>query len=121
MKEDFSIHLPYALDSVWWEGTSGGLVEPLWVTAERQGIITATHMWPSSESVIHGLQATRVDKFKQNEPLADKVDRVISWLDLEDFERPAFIAAYVPNIDVCAMMTSNNRLSDITLGLDPMK
>ena len=100
-KEEFNIGDPaHSLQPVWWEGTSGGLVEPIWVTAERQGVITAIHMWPGSEAVIHDMQATHVDKFNQLEPLANKVERVLSWLDLEDSDRPAFIATYVPNTDV---------------------
>jgi hypothetical protein len=102
LKEQFNIgDNTDFLSSVWWEGTSGGLVEPIWVTAERQGVVSAIHMWPGSEATIHGLQATHVDKFKQVEPLPNKVARVMSWLDLDDSQRPAFIAAYVPNIDVC--------------------
>jgi Type I phosphodiesterase / nucleotide pyrophosphatase len=101
LNEEFNYHVPSeSLPSKWWEGTSGGLVEPIWVTAERQGVISATHMWPGSESVIHGLLATYVDKFNQKEPLLNKVERVLSWLDLDDSERPAFIATYVPIIDV---------------------
>jgi hypothetical protein len=84
----------------WWEGTSGGLVEPIWVTAERQGVISAIHMWPGSQAVIHGIQPTHVDDFKQVEALSIKVDRVLSWIDMDDSERPGFIAAYVPDIDV---------------------
>jgi Type I phosphodiesterase / nucleotide pyrophosphatase len=101
LKEEFDLGNPaQSLPTVWWEGTSGGLVEPIWVTAERQGVISAIHMWPGSEAVIHGLQATFVDKFKQNEILSNKVDRLMTWLDLDDSERPAFIASYVPNTDV---------------------
>ena len=99
LKDEFDITTADSLRPVWWEGT-GGFVEPIWVTAEKQGVISAIHMWPGSESVIHGLQASHVDKFKQIEPLDNKVNRVMSWLDLPDSERPAFIAAYVPNIDV---------------------
>ena len=99
--KEFNIGNPIqSLPSVWWEGTSGGLVEPIWVTAERQGVISAIHMWPGSESVIHGRQARHVDKFNVFEKLSYKVNRVMSWLDLEDSERPGFIAAYVPNVDV---------------------
>jgi hypothetical protein len=99
--KEFSIsHPDQSLPSAWWEGTSGGLVEPIWVTAEKQGVITAIHMWPGSEAVIQGIEPTHVDKFSQNELLSNKVNRVMSWLDLDDSERPAFIATYVPTIDV---------------------
>jgi len=88
-----------SLQSYWWEGTSGGLVEPIWVTAEKQGVITATHMWPGSEAVIQGIEPTHVDKFNAAEDLSNKVHRVMGWLDLPDEERPGFIATYVPTID----------------------
>jgi Type I phosphodiesterase / nucleotide pyrophosphatase len=101
IKEEFNYGVPSeSLPSKWWEGTTDGLVEPIWVTAEKQGVISAIHMWPGSESVIQGLQATHVDPFNQNEALSNKVNRVMSWLDLDDSERPAFLAAYVPTIDV---------------------
>jgi hypothetical protein len=98
--DEFNVGKPESLlPSKWWEGT-GGFVEPIWVTAENQGVISAIHMWPGSESVIHGVQATHVDKFNEYEILSNKVNRVLSWLDMDDDERPAFIATYVPTIDV---------------------
>jgi hypothetical protein len=101
LEEEFNIAVPaQSHPSKWWEGTSGGLVDPIWVTAEQQGVISAIHMWPGSESVIHGVAPTHVDKFNEYEILSNKVDRVMTWLDLDDSERPAFIAAYVPTIDV---------------------
>lgn len=100
-EKEFSIvHPDQSLPSVWWEGTSGGLVEPIWVTAEKHGVITAIHMWPGSEAVIHGVRPSHVDNFNEYEILSNKVKRVMSWLDLQDSERPAFIATYVPTIDV---------------------
>lgn len=86
----------------WW---SGG--EPLWVTAERQNVKTAIHMWPGSEAHIQ-LEPSYLDKFNGSELLSQKVDRILQFLDMpgpEDVEieeaqtRPQFIAAYVPNVD----------------------
>ena len=37
-------------DRRWWEDA-----EPLWVTAENQGVRTATLFWPGSEAPIHGV------------------------------------------------------------------
>lgn len=97
-------------------------MEPIWVTAERQGLISAIHMWPGSEAVIHGIQATHVDKFNQFELLSNKVKRVMTWLDLDDSERPAFIATYVPTIDVYVCFDfAHFRLLDITSVLDHLK
>lgn len=36
----------------WWEG------EPLWVTAEMQGVPPATYFWPGSEAPIKGVRPT---------------------------------------------------------------
>ncbi|KAI6796173.1 Phosphodiest-domain-containing protein [Hortaea werneckii] len=85
----------------WWTA------EPLWLTAEKQGLRTAIHMWPGSEAHIGGVDPAFVDKFNANEALDNKVRRILGWLDLpgEDESpdsadsRPQFIAAYVPDVD----------------------
>jgi len=87
----------------WWGG------EPLWVTAENQGIRTAIHMWPGSEAGIGAVEPAFLDKYNGKEPLPNKVHRILGWLDLPGQEdksaavvdmRPQLIAAYVPNVDV---------------------
>lgn len=95
-----------SMQSKWWTA------EPLWVTAENQGIRSAIHMWPGSEAHIPPVEPTFLDKFNATEALVRKVDRVLGWLDLpgDDEEaavaglstpdrRPQFIAAYVPDVD----------------------
>lgn len=86
----------------WWGG------EPIWVTAEMQGIRTAIHMWPGSEAHISDVEPSFLDKYNGKEPLPNKVARVLELLDKPGLEdetvltadmRPQFIAAYVPNID----------------------
>lgn len=89
-------------DPKWWGG------EPFWVTAERQGIRTAIHMWPGSEAHILGVEPSIVDKYNGKEPLPKKVARILEFLDMPGLEdetadvkkmRPQIIAAYVPNVD----------------------
>ena len=92
-----------SMDPKWWTA------EPLWVTAEDQGVRTAIHMWPGSEAHIPDIEPTYLDKFNESESLVRKVDRVLSWLDLPGDQdnappstierRPQLIAAYVPNVD----------------------
>lgn len=86
----------------WWGG------EPIWVTAEKQGIRTAIHMWPGSEANIMDLEPSFLDKYNGKETLHHKVDRILGFLDRPGQEdvtalvadmRPQLIAAYVPNID----------------------
>lgn len=84
----------------WWAGG-----EPLWVTAEKQNVLAAIHMWPGSEAGVE-YGATYVDKFNGSEVLSRKTERILGLLDLPSIEnelvsklRPQFIAAYVPNVD----------------------
>lgn len=81
-----------SLGREWWGG------EPIWATAERQGLRAAVHMWPGSEAQGHGAHV--VDVFNGTEALERKVERVLGWLDLPALQRPQFIAAYVPDVDV---------------------
>jgi len=82
-----------SMDPKWWNG------EPFWVTAQRQGLKTAIHMWPGSEAHILSVEPTYVDKYNGKELLTRKVDRVLGFLDMPDADRPQVIAAYVPNVD----------------------
>ncbi|KAJ5900052.1 Type I phosphodiesterase/nucleotide pyrophosphatase/phosphate transferase [Penicillium taxi] len=95
LDEEFSIQL---ITPKWWKA------EPLWVTAEKQGVKSGIHMWPGSEVRFEDKDRHYVDKYNGTEVLNRKVDRVLELLDrpgLEDgsTERPQFIAAYVPNVD----------------------
>lgn len=88
----------------WWNAG-----EPIWVTAEKQGISSAVHMWPGSEAGLGGkFDAKYVDKYNGTEILGKKVDRILGLLDLpgphdvgarKDLPRPQLIAAYVPDVD----------------------
>jgi len=92
-REFFYTH-PDAMDTEWWGG------EPIWLTAEKQGMKSAVHMWPGSEAHIGGRDPTYLDKFNKSEKLPSKVHRVMEWLDKDIQDRPQFIATYVPHIDV---------------------
>ncbi|KAH8732925.1 alkaline-phosphatase-like protein [Phaeosphaeriaceae sp. PMI808] len=86
----------------WWGG------EPVWVTAERQDVRAAVHMWPGSEAHIKNQGIAYVDKYNGSEVLPQKTHRILDLLDLPgskdvgakaDAPRPQLIAAYVPNVD----------------------
>lgn len=82
-----------SMDPKWWNG------EPFWVTAQKQGLKTAIHMWPGSEAHVLSTEPTYMDKYNGKESLPKKVDRILGFLDLPDADRPQVVAAYVPNID----------------------
>ncbi len=77
----------------WWEG------EPLWVTAELQGVPAATYFWPGSEAPIKGIRPTFWKRYDGSVPGEARVDEVLSWLDLEENVRPRFITLYFSNVD----------------------
>lgn len=102
LQEEFYYTHPDAMQSKWWGG------EPIWVTAENQGIRTAIHMWPGSEAHIMDVEPAFLDNYNGKEPLSNKVDRIMELLDKPGQEnllaevqdmRPQLIAAYVPNVD----------------------
>lgn len=105
LNEDFYYTDPTrSMQPKWWAGG-----EPLWVTAEKQNVTTAIHMWPGSEAHIALLEPTYLDKFNGTEDLTRKVVRVLELLDTpgtvsgfaeaDSTVRPQLIAAYVPVVD----------------------
>jgi predicted AlkP superfamily pyrophosphatase or phosphodiesterase len=101
-KEFFYTDADRSMQPYWWGG------EPLWVTAERQNVRAAVHMWPGSEAHIGNIEPAHIDKYNGSEVLPLKVDRILEWLDLPgpldvgataDQPRPQLIAAYVPDVD----------------------
>lgn len=91
-----------SLQPYWWGG------EPLWVTAEKQKVRSAVHMWPGSEAHILDQQIAYIDKYNGSELLPLKVNRIMGLLDnpgpkdigaTAATPRPQLIAAYVPNVD----------------------
>lgn len=94
LREEFYYTDPTrSMNPKWWLG------EPFWVTAQKQGLKTAIHMWPGSEAHVMSIEPTYVDKYNGKEKLSRKVDRVFNFLDMPDVDRPQIIAAYVPNVD----------------------
>ena len=77
----------------WYEG------EPLWVTAENQGVRTASMFWVGSEAEISGVRPTRWNDYDSRLSHEQRIDSVITWLSLEDETRPDFITLYFSRID----------------------
>jgi predicted AlkP superfamily pyrophosphatase or phosphodiesterase len=80
-------------DGRWWGG------EPIWVTAEKQGVRAATMFWPGSEAEIGGVRPSYWLEYDGRIPNSDRVERVFGWLDLPAFERPRFITLYFSHVD----------------------
>ncbi len=80
-------------DGRWWGG------EPVWVTAEQQGMTTATYFWPGSEAEIMGVRPTYWKPYDGRISGEERVEQVLEWLDLEADDRPRLITLYFSEVD----------------------
>ncbi len=93
-KEAFSLADRSAVeDGRWWEG------EPIWVTAERRGLVTASSFWPGSEAAIGGVRLTFWQRYDDTVPDEKRADEVLGWLDLPAEKRPRLITLYFDEPD----------------------
>jgi predicted AlkP superfamily pyrophosphatase or phosphodiesterase len=84
---------PAVRDGRWWNG------EPIWVTAERQGVRSATYFWPGSEAEIGGYRPHIYFPFNDQTSRAARVDTVLHWLAMPADSAPRFIAVYFADVD----------------------
>jgi len=77
----------------WWDG------EPIWVTAEKQGLKTLCNFWPGSEAEIKGVRPTYWVPYDGNLPNDERVKIVFEYLDKPAKERPSFYTIYFSDPD----------------------
>lgn len=68
--------------------------EPIWVTAEKQGVKSASFYWVGSEAPIGGVEPTYWKTYDHNFAFDSRVDTVIKWLKLPLQKRPRFVMLY---------------------------
>ena len=68
--------------------------EPIWVTAEKQGIRTASFFWVGSEAPIMDIQPSFWKKYDEKTPFIQRVDTIMAWLSLPEEQRPRLILFY---------------------------
>ena len=81
-------------DGRWWDEA-----EPIWVTADRQGLRTATMFWPGSEARIHGYRPDHWRPYSKDMSYDARVDQILAWLDLPPAQRPNFLSLYFEGVD----------------------
>lgn len=84
---------PTVADGSWYGG------EPIWVTAEKQGLLSASYFWVGSEAAIDGVRASEVVPFRRGVPHAARVDTAIEWLSRPEESRPHVILLYFSAVD----------------------
>jgi predicted AlkP superfamily pyrophosphatase or phosphodiesterase len=80
-------------DARWWGG------EPVWVTAERQGLVAASFFWPGSEAPIDGDRPRYWEHYDGRVPDSTRVRQVLEWLVLPLARRPRFVTLYFSDVD----------------------
>ncbi|NII09255.1 ectonucleotide pyrophosphatase/phosphodiesterase [Oleiagrimonas sp. C23AA] len=78
----------------WWAGG-----EPIWVTADKHGLQTATMFWPGSGTVIHGYRPDHFRAYDGKWTPDQRVDQVLKWLSLPAAKRPDFLTLYFDRVD----------------------
>lgn len=80
-------------DARWWGG------EPIWVTAEKQGVRTAPLTWPGALAREKGIAPTYgMDWHDVKRPI-EPVEKALSLLDLPVSQRPRFLTVYFNLVD----------------------
>jgi len=77
----------------WWGG------EPIWVTAEKQGVRTAAMFWLGSEAKIKGKRPTHWTAYDHYKPHKERVDQVLDWLAMPTQDQPRFLTLYYSDVD----------------------
>ncbi|WP_294391647.1 ectonucleotide pyrophosphatase/phosphodiesterase [uncultured Sphingomonas sp.] len=81
-------------DAYWWQQS-----EPIWITAERAGIPTATLFWPGSEVALGNVRPHDWLPYDKAEPGRMRVDQLLAWLRRPLAARPGFATLYFDVVD----------------------
>ncbi len=74
--------------------------EPIWNTAENQGVKAATFFWVGSEADIQNMRPSIWKRYEHDFPFEQRIDTVISWLKLPIEKRPHLIMWYIHEPDL---------------------
>lgn len=81
-------------DPFWWTEA-----EPIWVTAEKAGIRSATMFWPGSNVDWKGIRPDDWQQYAHAVDARQRVDAVIDWLRRPAATRPRFLTLYFDTVD----------------------
>jgi len=80
-------------DGSWYGG------EPIWVAAERAGLVTAAYYFVGTEAPVDGVNPTYWKTFDAAVPGSRRVEQVLDWLALHDAHRPHLVTLYFEDVD----------------------
>lgn len=73
--------------------------EPIWNTAEKQGLRTGTMFWVGSEAPIQDMRPTYWKPFDGSKPYEARIDTVVKWLSYPDDKAVDFATLYFELVD----------------------
>ncbi len=73
--------------------------EPIWVTAMKAGVRTASFYWVGSEAPIMGMHPDYWKTFDEEVAFGDRVDTVLKWLSMPAARRPHLVTLYFEEPD----------------------
>lgn len=80
-------------DGAWYGGT------PIWVQAERSGMVAASFFFVGSEAAIGGVRPSYYYNYDGSVTKAQRVEQAIDWLKLPPAQRPHLITLYFSDMD----------------------
>lgn len=118
-----------ALDPFWWIEA-----EPVWITAEKAGLRTATMFWPGSEVAHNGIRPSDWMRFDQAISNAQRINTVLDWMRRPAAIRPRLVTMYFDTVDTAghrfgpgrspeldaAIAEVDSRIGDVVRGVEAM-
>lgn len=81
-------------DGSWYRG------QPIWVAAEKNGMVTAAYYFVGTEAPVDGVAMTYWHQFDASVPGAARVKKALEWLAMPNEKRPHVITLYFEDVDV---------------------
>jgi predicted AlkP superfamily pyrophosphatase or phosphodiesterase len=70
------------------------------VTAQKFGHKAGVYFWPGSEAQIKGRRPNYWFNYSVSVPNAQRVDTLLSWMDMPIANRPSLLMLYMSDVDV---------------------
>ena len=80
-------------DGSWYRG------EPIWVAAEKTGLVSAAFFFVGSEADVGGIRMSHWNSFDESISGKRRVDQALDWLAMPDDRRPHVITLYFEHVD----------------------
>lgn len=95
-------------DGSWYGG------QPVWVAAEKAGMVTAAYYFVGTEADIDGVPMTYWHPFDASVAGLDRVQQVIDWLSMPAEKRPHLVTLYFENVDTATHRAGPGSAQSIT-------